>query len=189
MRRIYCTFICLLCMASSTAAFSQSQTATKQFTVSKVLETDLNYVEHEVMPAADAMPGDKYAFAPNIGEFKGVRTFAQEAKHIAVWNYRFGAAILQEKTPVDTGGENGPDSLNSKAEIMRFLRDSFAYLHKAILSIDEKNLIVPIKSPWGGEPVTRLGMAAFGIAHPYDEYGQMVEYLRMNGIIPPASRQ
>lgn len=157
-------------------------------TVSQVLDRTLTNVEKEVVSAANAMPEDKYSFAPTNGEFKGVRTFAQQVKHVAAVNYIFGAAILGEKPPVDTGEENGPDSVKSKADIMKFLNDSFAYAHKAMNSVNEKNLVEPIKNPFGEESATRLGIAMITVAHPFDHYGQMVEYLRMSGIVPPASR-
>ncbi len=140
----------------------------------------------EFTGAADAMPEDKFSFAPTNGEFKGVRTFAQQVKHVAAVNYIFGAVILNEKPPVDTNEEKGPDALKSKAEIMKFLSDSFAYLHKALASINDKNSL-DVVDLFGMKP-TRLGVGAFSTAHPFDHYGQMVEYLRMNGIIPPASR-
>ena len=134
------------------------------------------------------MPEDKYSFAPTAGEFKGVRTFAQQVKHIAAVNYMIGASILVEKPPVELGGENGPDSIASKADIIKFLKDSFTYLHKAVASVNENNLTDPIKSPFGQGKTTRLGMSTLAVGHCFDHYGQMVEYLRMNGIIPPASR-
>jgi hypothetical protein len=86
------------------------------------------------------------------------------------------------------GGENGPDSIKTKAEIMKFVKDSYAYAHKAAASLDEKNMLESIKSPFGQGDVTRLGMATVFAWHSFDHYGQMVEYLRMNGIVPPASR-
>jgi uncharacterized damage-inducible protein DinB len=134
------------------------------------------------------MPADKYNFAPTNGEFKDVRTFGQMIKHVAAVNYMFGGAILGEKPPAETGGEEGPASLKSKGEILNYLKESFAYVHKAIATIDEKNLVEPVKSPFGEGSVTRLGIATAVSAHGFDHYGQMVEYLRMNGIIPPASR-
>ncbi len=147
----------------------------------------LTIVEHEFTGAADAMPEDKYSYAPTgNGEFKGVRTFAQQVKHVAAVNYVFGSTILQEKPPVDTGGESGPDSLKSKAEIMKYLNDSFAYLHKAVASITEKNQLDQVSV--FGMNAARVSVATFSTAHPMDHYGQMVEYLRMNSIIPPASR-
>jgi len=146
-------------------------------------------LEHEFVPAADAMPEDKYSFAPSSGEFKGVRTFAQQVKHVAAVNYIIGAGILGEKPPVDTGGENGPDSIKTKAEIVNFLKESFAYAHKAVLSIDEKDALLSVKSPFGDGMTTRMAMATWITGHGFDHYGQIVEYLRMNGIIPPASRR
>jgi uncharacterized damage-inducible protein DinB len=134
------------------------------------------------------MPEDKYSFAPTNGEFKGVRTFAEQIKHVAAVNYIFGAGVLGEKKPpVDPGGENGPDSVKSKAEIMKFLNDSFAYLHKALASVTAKNELDQIDSPFGMK-TSKLSLASFATTHPFDHYGQMVEYLRMNGIVPPASR-
>lgn len=157
-------------------------------TVTMVLDTTVLNMEHEFIPAAEAMPEDKYGFAPTGGEFKGVRTFAQQVKHVAAVNYELGAALMEEKPPVDIGDESGPASITSKAEILRFLRESFAYVHKAIATINEKNLVETVKSPFGEGAVSRLGLATSVAWHGFDHYGQMVEYLRMNGIVPPASR-
>jgi len=155
---------------------------------STIFDRAITNLEHEFVPAADAMPEDKYSFAPSNGEFKGIRTFAQQVKHVAAVNYMLAGAILEEKPPVDLGGENGPDSVKSKADIMKFLNDSFAYLHKAMGSLTDKNLTEGVKSPFGEGKASRLGLASIAVAHPFDHYGQMVEYLRMNGIVPPASR-
>jgi hypothetical protein len=152
------------------------------------LDRGVTGVESEFVSAADAMPEDKYSFAPANGEFKGVRTFAQQVKHVAAVNYLVGAAILQEKPPIELGGENGPDSVKTKADIVKFLKDSFTYVHKSVNSINDTNLLTPIKSPFGENMVTRLGMATLIVGHGFDHYGQMVEYLRMNSIVPPASR-
>jgi len=183
----------LLCLALSTVALAADPQATSATppkpTFASVLEQRLSQTEKTVVPAAEAMPEDKYAFAPSQGEFKGVRTFGDEVKHMAVANYALGAAILGEKRPAEAGeGPNGPANIKSKAEVMKFLNDSFAYAHKALNSINETNILEPIKSPFGSNMTTRLSLAIGIISHPYDHYGQMVEYLRMNNIIPPASR-
>jgi DinB superfamily len=157
-------------------------------TFAMVLDRSLSNVEHEVVPAAEAMPEDKFNFAPTQGEFKTVRTFAQQVKHIAAANYLLGSGILAEKPPLDLEGENGPAKITSKADVVRFLKDSFIYLHKALNSIDENNVLGQVQSPFGPNKVSRLGLAVGAISHPFDHYGQMVEYLRMNNIIPPASR-
>ena len=142
----------------------------------------------EFISAADAMPEGKYGFRPTQGEFKDVRSFAEQVKHVAAANYMFGAGVLGEKKPpVDVGGENGPATMKSKAEIVKFLNDSFAYLHKALGSVTEKNQLDMIETEFGSK-APRLMLASFAVAHPFDHYGQMVEYLRMNGIVPPSSR-
>src|ERR1700739_1167604 len=110
-------------------------------TVTSVLNMLYGVVEQEVVSAAEAMPEAKYSFAPTNGEFKGVRTFAQQVKHVAAVNYVIGGAILDKKPLVETGGERGQDSAQSKADIVKFLKDSFAYAHQAAGTINEKNLV------------------------------------------------
>jgi hypothetical protein len=178
----------MLLLVGCTLALGQQAKPAEHQTSAQVLDRSVTGVEGEFVPAAEAMPENKYSFAPTDGEFKGVRTFAQQAKHVAAVNYLIGAAILEEKPPVDPGGENGPDSVKTKADIVKFLKDSFAYAHKAVGSINDGNLLSPIKSPFGEGTTTRLGMATLIVGHCFDHYGQMVEYLRLNSIVPPASR-
>jgi uncharacterized damage-inducible protein DinB len=159
-------------------------------TFASVYDHTLSGLEKEVVEAAEAMPEDKFNFAPTgPGEFKGVRTFAMQVKHLAVANYAYGSAILGEKSPVPMGGPNGPDNITSRADILKYLKDSFAYVHKALATINESNILTPTKGPFGDRPTTRLAMATSILSHPFDHYGQMVIYLRMNGLIPPASRK
>jgi hypothetical protein len=181
-------FVGAFLLACCGVASAQASQGAEQRTVSQVLDHSVTGVEKEFVPAAEAMPEDKYSFAPSNGEFKGVRTFAQQIKHVAAVNYLLGGAILQEKPPADTGEESGPASITSKADIVKYLKDSFTYLHKAVSSINEKNEVAGIKNPFGEGAASRLGLAITAISHPYDHYGQLVEYLRMNSIVPPASR-
>ena len=188
-RVAFCSLLLIVGVAGfSSAAGAQEKTAAKA-TYASVLDGLLSSTEKVVVPAADAMPEAKYDFAPTQGEFKGVRTFGLEVKHMAVANYALGSGILGEKPPIELGGPNGPASVKSKAEIMKFLNDSFVYAHKAVNTINETNTLEPIKGPFGPDMTTRLTLAIRLIGHPYDHYGQMVEYLRMNNIVPPASRQ
>jgi hypothetical protein len=156
----------------------------------QIIEYILNWQERAVVAAAEAMPEEKYGFAPTRGNFKGVRTFAAQLKHIAADNYMLGAGILGEKPPVDVGegtSETGAANVRSKAEITAYLKDSFAYMHKAAAAIDDANAPIPTPdiSPWPAGTATRLGVAIEDCVHTYDHYGQLVEYLRMNGIAPP----
>ena len=146
--------------------------------------------EKVIVAAADAMPADKYTFAPTDGEFKGVRTFGQMVKHLSATNYILAAAALGEEPPADAGDERGPEAARTKDEILRYLKGSFAYLDKAIEAVGQKS--TPVKSspisPLKSTEATRLALVVESLAHAFDHYGQMVEYLRMNGVVPPASR-
>jgi hypothetical protein len=181
--------VVLLMLVAGRSAVAQNAKPTDSATVAQVLDQGVTGVESEFVPAAEAMPEDKYSFAPTAGEFKGARTFAQQVKHVAAVNYILGASILGEKPPVELGGENGPDAIKTKADVVKFLKDSFAYFHKAVASIDTGNLLTPIKNPFGEKMVSRLWIASLNVGHCFDHYGQMAVYLRMNNIIPPASRQ
>ncbi len=158
-------------------------------TVGAALDGTFQWVPGQFISAAEAMPEEKYGFAPTQGEFKGVKTFAQQVKHVASVNYLVGATILGEKAPVEVGDpEMGPANLKTKAEIVKFLKDSFAYARKAIQGITAESGTKSLKSPFGSGTVTPLGLSTLLAFHGMDHYGQMVVYLRMNGIVPPASR-
>ena len=159
-------------------------------TVGVAMDGTYQWVPMQFIGAAEAMPEDKFDWAPTQGEYKGVKTFAQEVKHVAAVNFAFGAMILGEKPPVDMASiEMGPANLKTKAEIVQYMKDSFAYARKAIQSITAQNGSRAMKNPFGqGPDFTPIGMATLLSFHGMDHYGQMVEYLRTNGIVPPASR-
>jgi hypothetical protein len=136
------------------------------------------------------MPEDKYSFAPTNGEFKGVRTFAEQVKHIGFANHLYFGPLMGETIDTNSIEENlnGPAALKTKAEIVQYLKDSFALGHRAISGVTSENEVTPLPKPVSPFLSTRLAIAIIGSFHPKDHYGQMVEYLRMNGIVPPASR-
>jgi DinB superfamily len=182
-------FFLTLCLLPCNAALGRAEAPKYPLTVKQILDKNVRAAEQMVSAAAEAMPEESYAFAPTNGEFKGVRTFAQMVKHVAVVNFVNAAAILGEKTPVDVGeSENGSDSVRTKTQILKFLKDSFAYLDKATDTLDEKNLMTPTKDPWSGTQVPRLMFVTTGISHPWEMYGQMAIYLRLNGIDPNGNR-
>jgi uncharacterized damage-inducible protein DinB len=156
----------------------------------RALQVLFKAAQTKIVSAADAMPADKYAFAPTDGEFKGVRTFGQEVKHLAATNFILAAAALGEDPPPDAGDETGPETVRTKAEILDYLGESFARLGQAIDAIGSNH--APVKSspisPLKNAEATRLTLAVESMIHANNHYGQMVEYLRMNGIVPPASR-
>lgn len=190
MKNIRWIFAALLLLLGGTVVLAQVPKPSQRLPSSQVIDYFVTLEETRVLAVADAMPADKYPFSPTSGEFKGVRTFAQQLKHAAADNYMLGAAILGEKPPADVGDETGPDSLRTKADVIQYIKDSFAYLHKAVATIDDKNMVIesPPISPMPKGSATRLGLAVEVLMHTFDHYGQLVEYLRMNGIVPPASR-
>jgi len=182
---------------------AQPATQTEHRSVGNELDVWVSKTEEHLVHAAEAMPEEKYGFAPTAGKFEGVRTFAEEVKHLASTNYILASAVLGEKPPHGERNEKAPDSLTSKAEIMEYLKGSFAYLHRAAASIKGNNETRTIaadrtaswlaetygsEAPGAFRDRTRPGLIVDALCHSWDHYGQIVEYLRMNEIVPPASR-
>lgn len=168
-----------------------SPTQQQPATVTSVLSMLYGIVEQEVVSAAEAMPEGKYSFAPIDGEFEGVRTFAEQVKHIGFANHLYFGPLMGEAIDARSFEENpnGPAALKTKADIVQYLKDSFALGHRAIAGITSQNGVTPLPKPVSPFLSTRLAIAVIGTFHPKDHYGQMVEYLRMNGIVPPATRR
>jgi DinB superfamily len=174
-------------VASSSSSQPLAQSAPS---IASAVDRDISAIEKQIVDAADAMPQDKFNFTPealNIpgSNYKGVRPFAVQVKHVAASNWFIWSPLTGEKLPEGLNDDgNGPANLKSKPEIIQFLKDSFALGHRAAATLTTENML---QAP-GNSKSTRLRLAEFGVAHAYDHYGQMVEYLRMNGIVPPASR-
>jgi uncharacterized damage-inducible protein DinB len=158
--------------AKSSPAAGASASPSTPPTIASAIDREISIVEKEVIDAAD---------------YKGVRTFGQQLKHVAASNYLIWSPITGEKAPDTVNDGKGPDNMTAKADIMKYLKDSFAFGHKAVATLNASNLVQLITSS-SGRPTTRLFLATFAPAHAFDHYGQIVEYLRMNGIVPPASR-
>src|SRR5580704_12983251 len=182
------TRLLLCCAVAAAPAFAFSQAAPAkpavgtEMTPSATYDKLLSGMEKEFVDAAEAMPEDKFDFAPPVsaGDFKGVRTFGGQVKHVAEANYFFFGGNMSEAD--GKAKSDAVEKLTSKADIIQALKDSFTLAHTYIAGITPQNAFVMT------EHGTRGGMSAFGIAHMMDHYGQMVVYLRMNGIVPPASR-
>lgn len=189
MKRLTRILPMVLLVAFGSRAPAQTERPLQQRTISEALDSWITNTETHVVPVADVMPEDRYSFAPapTSGEFKGVRTFAQQVKHLAANNYRMAALILEDKPTLEMSEETGPDSVRTKPEIIEYLKGSFAALHKAVATIDQANVVEPTKTPSAWQK-TRLSLAVDAVAHSFDHYGQLIEYLRMNGIVPPDSR-
>jgi hypothetical protein len=165
---------------------AQTQTAT---TLASMVDREISAVEKQVVDAAEAMPEDKFNFTPESltipgDDYKGVRSFAVQLKHIASSNYFLWSPITGDAVPAAIKDGNGPVDMKTKAEIVKFLKESFALGHKAAATLTSENML----QPYAPGKTARLDRVEFGVAHACNHYGQMVEYLRMNGVVPPASR-
>ena len=149
-----------------------------------IFNKHMDWMEQQFVPAAEAMPEDKFFWAPASGEFRGVRNFAEQLIHVAEVNFALYATILGESPYKDSPTE----AMKTRSAVLQYLKDSFAHTHRAFSSITEQNAKLPIKHPLFDMITTRMGLGIVAIAHPFDHYGQIVEYLRMNNVVPPASR-
>ncbi len=175
--------------ANPIAAAPSARQSPPPATIASIIDGEIGTIEKQLVDAAEAMPDDKFDFSPASldipgDDYKGVRSFGVQVKHVAASNYFLWSSITGDKIPDDFKGGNGPEKLRTKAEIVAFLKDSFVLGHKAASMLTMQNTL---NNPTGSKS-SRLYLSTFAVAHAYDHYGQIVEYLRMNGIVPPASR-
>jgi len=167
-------------ISSSTASVAQ------RLSLSEANDIALSGFEETFTMAAKAMPADKYNFTPASlaipgANFEGVRSFSTEVKHVAQSNFITYQAISGLTPTYDV---EGIASLKTKDDILAALAASFAFGHKALVTLTP----VTEQDPMDFQGLkTKETVAAFALAHAFDHYGQMIEYLRMNGIVPPAS--
>ena len=171
--------------ASSETAFAQQRQPQL-----KTIPDSINFIwkdiEKDFTALAEAMPEERWSFKPTQGEFKDVRTFGEQVKHVACANEAWAKQMVAKKPPArcDLGG---PNPAKTKAEILSYLHDSFTVIDKVIVDTNAENLLHPNAGPYWGS--NRLSALTATVWHISDHYGQLVEYLRMNGIVPPASRK
>jgi len=186
-----CLVLCGLLLTGTPAALAQGgmagtpTPAPTSIPPADSLNALLSVMESEVVSAAEAMPADKYDFAPptSMGLYTGVRSFSAQVRHLTEANYAyfrsFGVPGAVDSKTIE--------ALKTKDDIVRALKDSYAFAHAAIGTITPENAFLSVPGPPAWK-LTHASVAAFVIAHSMDHYGQMVEYLRMNGIVPPASQ-
>ena len=175
----------LICFVLVFPSLLRAQNETQPKTIPESINLIWKDVARDFIALAEAMPEDKWNFLPTRGEFKGVRTFGQQIKHVACSNEAWAKQIAGERTPerCDLGG---PNPAKTRAEMLSYLRDSFVMMDKAIADTSADNLLQPNHGRYWGP--NRLSAITAAVWHVSDHYGQLVEYLRMNGIVPPASR-
>lgn len=146
-------------------------------------------VEDNLLALAKAIPADKYNFAPSKDLFKPgsdadfatVRTIAQQLTHVASMPYHMLPAFGVK--PDAEPDLNALNSMTSKDDIVKALQASFDYQNKVIASLTAQNAFAPT----GPHNMSLMGMLLMMMNDYGDHYGQLVEYGRMNGIIPPST--
>jgi uncharacterized damage-inducible protein DinB len=185
---LYCSnvrqryFVLLFCLCFTYNGIAQDKIDPMAATVAQWF----TMIEQSFIALADAMPADKYDFKPSTGKFENVRTFAEQVKHVACANFAFFNQI-EKITPPAECSIGGPNPAKTKSELMKYLRESFEYAQRVLKTMTSANALEPVSGPYGGNS-TRLGITTLAVWHASDHYGQLVVYLRMNGIVPPASQ-
>jgi uncharacterized damage-inducible protein DinB len=166
------TCLCLLAViATARPTFAQA-------TIHGDLTKDWAGQKTLLVALANAMPEDKYGFKPTSAQ----RNLGEHVLHIAQINVMLTKAL---------GGKTPEPAINmkatTKADMIKAMSDSFDYGAKVIAEFNNTTIQETIQAPFGMGPSTRARIMFFLNGHTQDTYGQMVVYLRLNGLTPPAS--
>ena len=144
MKRLYIS-LALVVVAALGSVRASGQTVDP--TAGAVAES-FTLIERQFVALTDAMPPDKYGFKPTAGEFKGVRTFGEQVKHVACANFAFYNQI-EKKIPPEGCEEGGPSPATTKAELMAYLRESFAYAGRVLRTLTAANALERVERQAG----------------------------------------
>jgi uncharacterized damage-inducible protein DinB len=147
----------------------------------------LQFAEGAFLSVAEAMPEDKYGFVPTAGKFDDARSFGEQVKHVACAQFGFFNEF-EDRKPPDDCEKGGHDLAKTKADLIQYLKDSFDYSNRVVATLTAKNALDRVEGRYAG-PNTKLGISIVSVWHITDHYGQIVEYLRMNGIVPPMTQK
>jgi uncharacterized damage-inducible protein DinB len=176
---------------SETPQASTSKPAAQQSDIPKSIAESisgtLQFIEGSFLALAEAMPEDKYSFIPTAGKFDDARSFGEQVKHVACAQFAFFNEFEGKQPPADCE-KGGHDPAKTKAELIQYLKASFDYSNGVLATLTEKNALDRVEGRYAG-PNTKLGISVVAVWHITDHYGQLVEYLRMNGIVPPMTQK
>lgn len=181
------------CAQSGSNAASATKKPQKSFVrdvptnVADSVAEPLKFIEGTLLGVAEAMPEDKYGFVPTAGKYDDARSFAEQIKHVACAQFAFFNEF-EGKKPPDDCEKGGHDPAKTKAELIKYLKDSFDYSNRVLATLTPENSVDRIEGRYAG-PNTKLGISVISVWHMSDHYGQLVEYLRMNSIVPPMTQQ
>ena len=108
-------------------------------------------------------------------------------KHVARAQFAFFNEFEGKKPPEDCE-KGGHDPAKTKAELIKYLKDSFDYSNRVLATFIASNALDRVEGRYAG-PNTKLGISVVAVCDITDHYGQLVEYLRLNGIVPPFTQK
>ena len=132
----------------------------------------------DIIDVAEAMPEERYDFRPT----PEVRTFGDQLVHVAGVVQRF--IDTAKGTKREAGDAH---KTMTKVEVVRLLKETFQEGQGMIVSLSDAQLLEPVKFPFGDRMVTRYGFWTGPLYQVANHHGQLVIYLRLNGIVPPAT--
>ena len=147
----------------------------------------LQFAERNLLGVAEAMPESKYSFVPTAGKFDDARSFGEQVKHVACAQFAFFNEF-EGKKPPDDCEKGGHEPAKTKTELIKYLKESFDYSNRVLATLTAKNALDRVEGRYAG-PNTKLGISVVAVWHITDHYGQLTEYLRMNGIVPPMTQK
>jgi len=179
-----------LVLATATAASAQAPAGGGQgrgrgagappcATLSCDILSDWQRTAQQIITIADKMPEDKWGYKSTPAQ----RSYGEQVMHIVQTDVRFIGA-LGGKTAAPMADAKASAS---KAASMAALRESFAYGEAVIKEFNDQQWLERINGIFMGPSVARLRLVYFDMGHSQDIYGQMAVYLRLNGLVPPAS--
>jgi uncharacterized damage-inducible protein DinB len=192
LRIVFVLFVCGIPLSAATSekpAFggAAAQNGDVPKSIAESVSDTLRFIEGNFLAVAEAMPQDKYSFVPTVGKFDDARSFGEQVKHVACAQFAFFNEF-EGKTPPDDCEKGGHDPATTKAELLKYLKDSFDYSNRVLATLTEKNALDRVEGRYAA-PNTKLGISVAAVWHITDHYGQLVEYLRMNGIVPPMTQK
>jgi hypothetical protein len=155
--------------------------------IAESVSSTLEFSEGNLLGLAEAMPEEKYSFVPTAGKFDGVRSFGEQIKHVACAQFAFFNEFEGKQPPADCE-KGGHDPARTKAELIKYLKDSFDYSNRVLASLTAANALDRVEGRYGG-PNTKMGISVVSVWHLTDHYGQLVEYARMCGVVPPMTQK
>ena len=190
-RVVFLLFLSALAFRAAGQASDRQGPPKGKAPLATAIDTEISNIEKQFVDVVEAMPEDKFSYSPETtnlpgSDFKGVRTFAMQVRHVAADNFAIWAPLTGKPEPAGINAPNGPDEMKSRAEILKFLKDSFVYSHGAVTGLSSENSLDLME--FRGRKVTRISLVILALTHINDHYGQLVEYLRLNGIVPPGSK-